>query len=80
MHLYQMAISPSKDSSFHVRSNLEIQSFLFITSTTTAATATVTASATTTTTWQELLLLLGRSVCLKHGNKNTHIKCKPGET
>ena len=28
----------------------------------------------------QFCLYFGRSVCLTHGNKNTHIKCKPGET
>ena len=34
-HLYQMAMSPFKDSSFHVRSDLESQLFLLTTTTAT---------------------------------------------
>ena len=47
---------PSKDLSFHVQTDLEIQIVY-----------------TTTT------VNFGKTVCLTHGNKNTHIKCKPGE-
>ena len=50
-------MSPSKDSSSHVQTDLEIQ---IVTTTTTAN--------------------FGRSICLTHGNKNTHIKGNPGET
>ena len=58
-----MAMLPSKDSSFHVQTDLEIQIV-----------------PTTTTTTTNNNNNFGKCVCLTHGNKNTHIKCKPGET